>query len=63
MLSAGVVLARTKAVVANCWVLVPAVAVGAVGTPVKIGESDKTTLPDPVESICESVTVPAKFVP
>ena len=36
----GEVLAKTKAVVANCVVLVPTVAVGAVGVPVSAGEDN-----------------------
>ena len=42
--------ALTKAVVAICVVLVPAIAVGAKGAPVNVGETDKTKLPDPVSS-------------
>jgi hypothetical protein len=37
-------------VVATCVVFVPAVAVGAKGVPVNVGEADKTTLPVPVSS-------------
>jgi hypothetical protein len=41
--------AKTKAVVASCVVLVPRVAVGAVGVPVKAGETDNDkTVPVPV---------------
>ena len=41
----------TNSVVANCVVLVPAVAVGAVGIPVKDGEFDNATLPFPVDDV------------
>ena len=40
----------TKAVVATCVVFVPAVAVGAKGVPVNVGDADNTTLPVPVSS-------------
>ena len=43
--------AMTNAVVASCVVLVPAVAVGAVGVPVKTGDADKTTDPVPVDVV------------
>ncbi|NBS67371.1 hypothetical protein EBT31_00455 [bacterium] len=41
----------TKAVVAICVVLVPAVAVVDSGVPVSVGEADKTTDPVPVEEV------------
>lgn len=46
----SLIAACTKAVVANCVVLVPAAAVGAVGVPDKEGDADNTMLPVPVSS-------------
>ena len=43
--------AVTNAVVAIWVVLLPAVAVGAVGVPVKSGDADNTTLPEPVAEV------------
>jgi len=43
--------AWTKAVVASCVVLVEVDAVGAKGTPVKVGLADKTLLPEPVDAV------------
>jgi hypothetical protein len=45
------VAAVTKAVVAICVVFVPADAVGAIGTPVKVGLALKTLFPVPVEVV------------
>jgi len=43
--------ACTNAVVASCVVLVPYAAVGARGVPVKVGDADNTTEPEPVEEV------------
>jgi len=46
-----VLAAVTKAVVANVVLLSVDIAVGAVGVPVKAGDTDKTTFPVPVSSV------------
>ena len=49
--------ACTKAVVANCVVLVPTDAVGAVGVPVKAGDTARTQLPVPVTAVKPAYSV------
>src|SRR5215467_11125796 len=51
--------ACTNAVVANCVVLVPCVAVGADGTPVKVGPANKAP-PTAVKSALVKVTAPVR---
>ena len=54
--------AMTNAVVASCVVLVPVVAVGAVGVPVRAGDADRATvLPVPV--VVSATNCPLPFVP
>lgn len=44
-------MSRTNAVVAICVLSVPTAAVGARGVPVKVGDADNTTEPEPVEEV------------
>src|SRR5262245_19434882 len=53
--------ACTKAVVASCVVLVPMLAVGAAGTPVKVGLASKAP-PTPVTSAAVRVTAPVRVL-
>jgi hypothetical protein len=55
--------AWTKAVVAICVVLVPYVAVGAKGVPVRVGEPANTLAPVPVSSVKAAAKLAEDGVP
>src|SRR3954466_9808252 len=57
----AVMAAVTKAVVASCVVLVPGVAVGAVGVPVNVGDASNAP-PAPVTSAEFNVTAPVRVL-